>query len=244
MRLIETTTKNFKNNVTCNPRPVMLRFWAPWCGPCRMMRPVFEELAAELAGRISFQELNIEECQEIGGQFAVSSIPSFLFFSRGELVDRMMGAAPKSALESFIEQNLPIEDEIPSDETHLALAELDGRMMQSSVPDTHRISADTCVPVLGFDKAWCLRDDLCSRLARCQGHAGLDPFGSSSAAGSTARPSLAAGTPRALGLPCFVCGWNGNRSPSWPSKVRRRHAERNDFGKMGRLRTFDIHQPS
>jgi thioredoxin 1 len=79
--------------------PVVVDFWAEWCGPCRMVGPVIEELASEYEGKVIIGKINVDENDEISGEYGIRSIPTILFFKNGELVDKHIGAAQKSLLE-------------------------------------------------------------------------------------------------------------------------------------------------
>src|SRR5690606_24034211 len=94
---------NFKQEVLESSVPVLLDFWAPWCGPCRMISPIVDEIADAKAGVAKIGKVNVDEEQELAGQFRVSSIPALLFLKNGEVVDQVVGAAPKAALLAKLE---------------------------------------------------------------------------------------------------------------------------------------------
>ena len=102
--ILEVNAENFETEVLNSDKPVLVDFWAEWCGPCRMVAPVLEELAAENNG-IRIAKLNVDENQELAFKFGVQSIPTFILFSNGEAAARMMGAMPKPAFENFLAQH-------------------------------------------------------------------------------------------------------------------------------------------
>lgn len=95
--LKNVTDASFATDVVASEKPVLLDFWAPWCGPCRMMGPVLEELATEYPG-ITVAKLNVDENPQTAMQFDVMSIPTLLVFSKGDVVKKIVGAMPKKRL--------------------------------------------------------------------------------------------------------------------------------------------------
>jgi thioredoxin len=99
---IALTDKGFDEAVVAHPR-LVVDFWAPWCGPCRALSPVLEEIAREEAGRVVVAKVNVDEQPALAGRFGVRSIPTLIFFKDGEPVDTVIGAVPKAELAKRIE---------------------------------------------------------------------------------------------------------------------------------------------
>ena len=105
-KVVTLTEENWDNEVLKSDTPVLVDFWATWCGPCRMVAPVLDQIASEMDGKVRIAKLDVDANQKIAYQFGVSSIPTFILFKNGQMADRMMGAMPKSAFENFITRNL------------------------------------------------------------------------------------------------------------------------------------------
>ena len=103
--VVEITDQNFQE-ITGQPGLSMVDFWAVWCGPCRMVAPIVEQLADEYAGQVTVGKLDVDANTRTATQFNVRSIPTILFFRDGKVVDQVIGAVPRPALESKIKQHL------------------------------------------------------------------------------------------------------------------------------------------
>ena len=101
---VTVTDANFATEVERSPLPVLLDMWAPWCGPCRMVGPVVEELAKEMAGRVRVAKLNVDENPATAARFKVQSIPTLLVLKNGQEVERIVGAQPKAAIVQRLER--------------------------------------------------------------------------------------------------------------------------------------------
>ncbi|MDH5589498.1 MAG: thioredoxin [Gemmatimonadota bacterium] len=104
MSVTELTDATFDEQISGTEGVTVVDFWAPWCGPCRMVAPVIEELAAEYAGQVHFAKVNVDENQQVAGAFGIRSIPTIGFFKDGEPIGSVVGAYPKEALQQVIEQ--------------------------------------------------------------------------------------------------------------------------------------------
>ena len=97
MSVINITRNNFQNEIINSDKPVLLDFWAPWCGPCRMVGPILEEIAGERSD-IKIGKINVGEQPELASQFRVMSIPTLIVIKDGKIVNQSMGAKPKNAI--------------------------------------------------------------------------------------------------------------------------------------------------
>ena len=103
---IELTDANFEATVLKSDKPVLVDFWAEWCGPCRMVGPVVEELSKEYEGKAVIGKVNVDNNPNISAQFGIRNIPTLLFFKGGQVVDKQVGAVPKSVLAGKLEAQL------------------------------------------------------------------------------------------------------------------------------------------
>jgi len=103
---VQVTDDNFQTEIAGADGLAMVDFWAEWCGPCRMIAPIVEQLAEQYQGKVKVGKLDVDANQRIATQFNVRSIPTILFFKDGKVVDTVVGAVPKPALEQKIQQHL------------------------------------------------------------------------------------------------------------------------------------------
>lgn len=102
-KYVTLTDDNFQAEVLESPVPVLVDFWAAWCGPCRMIAPLIEELAEEYEGRAKIGKLDVDYNGQVAGAFGIRSIPTLLFFKNGRVVDQVIGVVPKKALAQRLE---------------------------------------------------------------------------------------------------------------------------------------------
>ncbi len=103
---LELTDQNFEELVLKSDKPVLVDFWAEWCGPCRMVGPVVDELSSEYEGKAVIGKLNVDTNPNVAMQFGIRNIPALLYFKGGQVVDKQIGVAPKSVLAGKIDAQL------------------------------------------------------------------------------------------------------------------------------------------
>ena len=106
MAIIQTSDDSFDNDVISSDIPVLVDFWAEWCGPCKIIGPILEEIALEQESKIKILKLNIDDNPETPQKFGVRGIPTLMIFKEGKLIDSKIGSLPKTALEAWIQSNL------------------------------------------------------------------------------------------------------------------------------------------
>lgn len=100
------TDETFQTEVVNSPLPAVVDFWAVWCGPCKMIAPLVDELAKEYAGRAVFAKVDVDSCPKVAAQYSIRSIPTVLFFKGGRVVEQVIGAVPKKVLVEKMEATL------------------------------------------------------------------------------------------------------------------------------------------
>ena len=106
MAIKAITTDSFRDDVLKTRKPVLVKFWAPWCGPCRSLSPIVDEVADELAGKLAVAKCNVDDNQDLAMKYGVMSIPTLIVFKNGEEIDRSVGALPKARLQALLEKHL------------------------------------------------------------------------------------------------------------------------------------------
>jgi len=101
-KIVILNEDNFESEVMQSDIPVLVDFWASWCGPCRMIAPIIDQLAEEYDGKMKFAKVNVDEQRALAGKYRVMSIPTLIIFKNGEIAEQVVGARPKSFLEDII----------------------------------------------------------------------------------------------------------------------------------------------
>ena len=104
--IIELSDSTFESEVVNSDVPVLVDFWAPWCGPCRAVAPIVEEISSSYEGKIKVGKMNVDENQSTTMKFGIRSIPTIIMFKGGEAVDQIIGAVPKGEIERVVEKSL------------------------------------------------------------------------------------------------------------------------------------------
>ncbi len=105
-KYLTVSDATFESEVLKSDKPVLVDFWAPWCGPCRMIAPIVEELANDYEGKAKIAKVNVDENPQVSMQFGIRSIPTLLIFKNGKVVDQIVGAVPKGVLEGRLKSQL------------------------------------------------------------------------------------------------------------------------------------------
>ncbi len=106
MSVLTITNENFEAEVMSAKEPVLVDFWATWCGPCRMLSPVVDKLAEEFEGKIKVGKINVDEQQELAARFGIMTIPTLLVFKGGEIVEKSVGVKPQGALAAMLNKHI------------------------------------------------------------------------------------------------------------------------------------------
>ncbi len=104
--IVTVTQENFQAEVLNSPKPILVDFWAEWCGPCKMLAPILDELAQEYDGRIRVGKVNVDEHQALAAKFGISSIPTLLLFQKGQVADQIVGLRSKRDLKASFDRAL------------------------------------------------------------------------------------------------------------------------------------------
>jgi thioredoxin 1 len=102
----QVSDTSFDGDILKHDKPVLVDFWAPWCGPCRSVAPIVDDLATQYKDKLKVAKLNVDESSQVAMKYQVTSIPTFILFKNGEVADRVLGALPRSEFVKFIDRNL------------------------------------------------------------------------------------------------------------------------------------------
>ncbi len=105
-KIVELTRDNFEQKVVNSDKPVLIDFWASWCGPCRAVAPVMEELAEQYDGKAVIGKVNVDDENELSAKFRIMSIPTIMLFKGGQVVDKIVGSRPKADFENLLNKNI------------------------------------------------------------------------------------------------------------------------------------------
>jgi thioredoxin 1 len=105
-QIVHLNDDNFDEKIAQIPGPVLVDFWADWCGPCKMIAPTLDQIATELAGRATIAKVNVDESGDLSNRFGVRSIPTLMVFVNGRVVDQMIGAQPKEQIKRLLEKHM------------------------------------------------------------------------------------------------------------------------------------------
>ncbi len=105
-KALQVSEDTFESEVLNSPLPTLVDFWAPWCGPCKAISPVIEELAVEYAGKVKLVKVNVDDNHNIAAQYGIRAIPTLIFFKEGKLVNQITGAVSKAALDQALQKVL------------------------------------------------------------------------------------------------------------------------------------------
>lgn len=103
---LDVTGKNFNEEIINCKLPALVDFWAPWCGPCKSVSPIIDDLAAEYVDKVKFSKVNVDSCPEIASKFGIMSIPTILIFHGGKIISQVVGAQPKSQFKKVLDEAL------------------------------------------------------------------------------------------------------------------------------------------
>ncbi|MCA1580395.1 MAG: thioredoxin [Acidobacteria bacterium] len=102
----EVSDTSFDGDILKSDKPVLVDFWAPWCGPCRSVAPIVDDLATQYKDKLKVAKINVDESSQVAMKYQVTSIPTFIVFKNGQVADRVLGALPRSEFVKFIDRNL------------------------------------------------------------------------------------------------------------------------------------------